>query len=100
MLAVGMIWILLLIFGITRGSNLSLRRLAFGGAFATVTLFLVLCTEGCGGGGSSLAASQVPQPAPIVTPQGTFTIIVTPSAPSASGQALTLQPIQLTLTVQ
>jgi hypothetical protein len=35
----------------------------------------------------------------VVTPQGTSTITVTPSATSANGKALQLQPMQLTLVV-
>ncbi len=70
------------------------RRLAIGGAFATLLLVIVLGSAGCGGG--SAATTLPPQ---IVTPQGISAIKVVPSAMSAGGQPLQLQPIQLTLTV-
>jgi hypothetical protein len=54
-----------------------------------------LTTAGCGGGSAMLTTT----PPQIVTPQGQFTIIVTPSATSANSKPLQLQPIQLTLTV-
>jgi hypothetical protein len=71
-------------------------RFAFSGAFAAIAIFLMLGSGGCGGGSASQAAPQTPQ---VVTPQGNFTITITPSATSAGGKPLPLQPIQLTLTV-
>jgi hypothetical protein len=70
------------------------RRIAFGGAFAAVILFTTLTTTGCGGGSYATTA-----PPPVITPQGTSTITVTPTAVSTSGKPLQLQAIQLTLTV-
>ncbi|MGB8473654.1 MAG: hypothetical protein WCE61_06155 [Candidatus Acidiferrum sp.] len=58
-------------------------------------MLVTLGAGGCGGGSQALAI-----PPRIVTPQGTSTITITPSATAANGQALQLQPIQLTLTVQ
>jgi hypothetical protein len=58
------------------------------------TLAIFGACAGCGGGG----ASSSPQ-VQIVTPQGTSTITITPSAKNAAGQPLQLPPIQLTLTV-
>jgi 6-phosphogluconolactonase (cycloisomerase 2 family) len=72
------------------------KRLAFSGALVTIAVFLLLGIAGCGGGSSSPSAPQTPQ---VVTPQGTSTITITPSAMSTSGKPLQLQPIQLTLTV-
>jgi drug/metabolite transporter (DMT)-like permease len=72
------------------------RRLALAGAFATLLLVVGLESAGCGGG----AATVLPPPVVTVTPQGTSTITVTPSATSANGKPLQLQPIQLTLTVK
>ena len=69
------------------------RRLAFAGAFAALLLFVGLSSAGCGGGAATVL------PPPVITPLGTSTITVTPSATSASGKPLQLQPIQLTLTV-
>jgi hypothetical protein len=68
-----------------------------GYVFATVVVLLVLSASGCGGGSANVTAAPPPQ---VVTPQGTFTIVVTPSAASLNGQPLQLQPIPLTLTVR
>ena len=87
----------LLAFATWHDSGLRPKRLAFGGAFATIAVLLLLTTTGCGGGSTSVAAPPPPQ---VVTPQGSSIIVVTPSAMSASGQPLQLQPIQLTLTVK
>ena len=77
-----------------RGS--SSRRLS--ARLACCACLLVFSGAGCGGAGS--VSSPVAQtPPPVVTPQGTFTINLTPSAVSSTGKPLTLQPIQLSLTV-
>ena len=70
------------------------NRLAVCGLLAAV-LSAILGVTGCGGGSAAVAP-----PPPIVTPSGTSTIVITPSAMSVSGQPLQLQPIQLTLTVK
>ncbi len=67
------------------------RTFAFTGVALTAATMVMFA--GCGGG------SSTPPPAQIVTPQGTSTITITPSAKSASGQPLQLPSIQLTLTV-
>jgi len=67
------------------------KNFALPGIF--VALATVIFFAGCGGGASS------PPQAQIVTPQGTSTITVMPSAKNAAGQLLQLSPIQLTLTV-
>jgi len=67
------------------------RSFALSGAFVTVASLVILA--GCGGGASSSPQIQT------VTPQGTSTITITPSAKNAAGQPLQLPPIQLTLTV-
>jgi 6-phosphogluconolactonase (cycloisomerase 2 family) len=74
----------------TEGKN----RLAVCGVFAATILCVILGVAGCGGGSAAV------QPPPIITPSGTSTIVITPSAMSLSGQPLQLQPIQLTLTVK
>jgi 6-phosphogluconolactonase (cycloisomerase 2 family) len=79
-----------------RASILPKRRLAFSGALSLIVVLAVLAFAGCGGGSANIA----PAPPAIVTPQGTTTLIVTPSATSSSGQPLQLSPIQLTLTVK
>jgi len=56
-----------------------------------------LTAAGCGGGA---AVQQVTPPLPqLVTPAGSYVLTITPMANSASGKALQLSPIQLTLTV-
>jgi len=99
-LIVAVILLFLLAFGAKRISSAQPRRLTLSGAFvATILLAMLgafLTVAGCGGGSTSLASPQPPQ---IVTPQGQFIIIVTPSATSANGKPLQLQPIQLTLIV-
>jgi hypothetical protein len=96
-LGAGILLLLLLALAADRELGQCPRRLAFGGAFTTIAVFLVLTTAGCGGGGTTVAAPPPPQ---AVTPQGSSTIVITPSAMSASAKPLQLQPIQLTLTVK
>jgi hypothetical protein len=71
-------------------------RFVWSGAFAAMVLFAVFGVGGCGGGAAS---STGPPPPPVITPAGTYTLTVTPSAMSGTGKALQLQPISLTLTV-
>ncbi|MGC2390396.1 MAG: choice-of-anchor D domain-containing protein, partial [Candidatus Acidiferrum sp.] len=98
----GILLLLLLAFkfGAERDSDNYARRLAFGGGLGTSVVFLVMGTmfgaAGCGGGSSAITTPPPPQ---IVTPQGMSNIVVSPAAKSVNGQALQLQPIQLTLTV-
>jgi hypothetical protein len=70
------------------------RRLRSCTVLATAVFCAVLGVAGCGGGSVTLT------PPPIITPSGTSTITVTPSAVSSTGKPLELQPIQLTLTVK
>lgn len=90
--------LLLLASGANWRANAQPRRFAFSGVFHAIIFLLMLSAifgaAGCGGG--SAATTTPPQ---IVTPQGQSAIIVTPSATSANGKPLQLQPIQLTLTV-
>jgi 6-phosphogluconolactonase (cycloisomerase 2 family) len=91
--------ILLLIFftrfinNVKQASTLSKRRLALCSAISLLLVFAAVGFAGCGGGSMSA-------PPPIVTPQGTTMLTVTPSAASTSGQPLQLPSIQLTLTVK
>lgn len=71
------------------------RRLALSGMLVALVSCAALTVEGCGGGSAAVLT-----PPPIVTPTGTSTIVLTPTAMSSSGQPLQLQPIQLTLTVK
>jgi hypothetical protein len=95
-LAAAILLLLWLALGAKRRLTLRPTRFAFSGAFAAIVILLMLGSGGCGGGSTSQAAPQTPR---VVTPQGTSTITVTPSATSAGGKPLPLQPIQLTLTV-
>lgn len=62
--------------------------------FAAAVFFAI---AGCGGGA---AVQQVTPPPPqLVTPAGSYVLTITPTANSASGKALQLPAIQLTLTV-
>jgi hypothetical protein len=70
------------------------KRLVFSGAFTVIVFCAVLSQAGCGGGSAAVT------PPPNITPTGTSTILITPTAMSSSGKALQLQPIQLTLTVK
>jgi len=63
-------------------------------AFAAATLF---CVGGCGGGAA--VQQQVPSAPQVVTPAGNYVLTITPTANAASGKALQLSVIQLTLTV-
>src|SRR5262249_45860735 len=75
-----------------------MRQIAWRAAVGFVCLAIVL--SGCGGGGS-LSANSAPPPAQIVTPSGTYTITVTPSATaSGSNKAFPLSPLNLTLIVK
>jgi 6-phosphogluconolactonase (cycloisomerase 2 family) len=85
--------VLLVFFHPKRNLRWLAARCAAAGIIAAVLFFAVFCSAGCGTGTASTL------PAAIVTPQGTSVIMVMPSALSASGKPLQLQPIQLTLTV-
>jgi len=76
------------------------RRFARSGALTAIFLCSVLYAAGCGSGSSDVTPPPPVTPPAIVTPSGTSTITITPSAMSPSGQPLQLQPIQLTLTVK
>jgi hypothetical protein len=106
---ISMMALLVLLVVVTRTSKiqdcyaLTSRRFA-GAVAATVLLAVVIAIAGCGGG--SIAAPQsiptpTPTPQPVVTPQGTFTLTLTPSATTAGGTALPpITPIPLTLIVK
>ena len=66
-------------------------------ALATFPLLLTLGLVACGGGSSHVIT---PPPVQVVTPAGTSTITITPTATSSTGKPIQLAPIQLTLTVQ
>ena len=63
---------------------------------------LSLAVNGCGGGGSSASPVQPPPPPPaIITPSGTYTLAVIPTAtPAGSTKSFSLSAISLTLVVK
>ncbi len=75
------------------------RRLAWSGALAAIFLCSVIHAAGCGGASTAITQPSITPP-PVITPSGTSTILVTPTAMSSTGQPLQLEPIQLTLTVK
>jgi len=98
-------WIALVAFKRVRDAeNVMLgKRLAIGTALAAALLCASFGSAGCGAGASTAAVAPPPPPPPppqVVTPSGTSTIMLTPSAVSSTGQALQLPPIQLTLIVK
>ncbi|HTB95170.1 MAG TPA: choice-of-anchor D domain-containing protein [Candidatus Sulfotelmatobacter sp.] len=65
--------------------------------------FMALVMNGCGGGGSANTVQQQQQPPPpaVITPSGTYTLTVTPSAtPAGSTKSFPLSPVSLTLVVK
>jgi hypothetical protein len=97
-LTIVLILFLLLMPGVRHRSSAPTPPHLFSAAFNAI-IFLVMFSAmlgawGCGGGSAAITA-----PPHLVTPQGQSIIIVTPSATSASGKPLQLQPIQLTLIV-
>lgn len=69
---------------------------------ACLALALLGCGGGSGGGSTpSGAGDPAPQPPTVVTPSGTYTISLTPSAtPTGSSKTLQLNPVTLTLIVK
>lgn len=72
----------------------------WGIAYAMVALMILLpllfAADGCGGGSTPAPTAQKSS---VVTPSGTSTLVITPTATNASGKALQIPLIQLTLTV-
>jgi hypothetical protein len=79
-----------------RDGNRTVRRVWMTTALTLIVL-AAAAANGCGGGGGG--AQLVAGPPPVITPQGTSTLTVTPSATNAAGSPLQLSPIQLTLNV-
>ena len=97
-LEVAILILLVLFLFLVLPKNLRSRRLVLGSVpLAMLLLMTLFHAVGCGGGAGVAPAQTVTH---IVTPQGTSTLTVAPSAMSASGKPLELTPIHLTLTVQ
>jgi hypothetical protein len=76
------------------------RKARYTPARLAYSLIAILWLAGCGGG-SITTPPTVPPVSQPGAQQGTYTIVLTPSAASSSGQPLTqLTPVQLTLTVK
>jgi len=70
------------------------KRMVLSGTLIVMAALAALNMGGCGGGSATVLT-----PPPIITPAGTSTIVITPTAMSSTGQPLQLQPISLTLKV-
>jgi hypothetical protein len=80
---------------VASGAHASRSKITY--AMASLLIFLPLfAASGCGAGS---AATPVAQKSSIVTPSGTSTLVITPTATNASGKALQMPLIQLTLVV-
>jgi hypothetical protein len=85
-------------------AEVSLAALDWKRVLALACLALVVngCCGGGGGSGNSVQQQQPPSPPPpVITPSGTYTLTVTPSAtPAGSTKSFSLSPISLTLVVK
>jgi|GEM_PF-807337 len=90
------ILILLLVRNKLRTSWPRTKRIPLAFSASAFAILALTSLAGCGGGSSSVTPTSPP---PIVTPQGTSTITITPGATSLGGKPLQLAPMQLTLTV-
>jgi hypothetical protein len=97
-------YLLLLAASLSLAMLAAMYRLKLRGAFTSrqsafaagaLVLALTVCgITGCGSGGTSTGPGN-----PVGTQKGTYTLTLTPSANSSTGQPLQLAPIQLTLVV-
>jgi hypothetical protein len=71
------------------------RKIVYAMVALAILVPFLFSADGCGGAASTPAA----QKSSIVTPSGTSTLVITPTATNASGKALQLPLIQLTLVV-
>jgi hypothetical protein len=83
--------------GSTYANGLNVSRWKIAYAVAVLMLFpLIFAANGCRGAAANAPAAQKSS---IVTPSGTSTLVITPTATNASSKALQLPLILLTLTV-
>ena len=71
-------------------------KIAYAVAALLIFTPLIFATDGCGG---AAPTAPVAQKSSIVTPSDTSTLVITPTATNASGKALQMPLIQLTLIV-
>lgn len=81
---------------LSHASNLHHRKTVYAASVLALFIPLIFAVNGCGGGASS---NPAPQGSTLVTPAGTYTLVITPSASNAAGNPLQLAPFQLTLVV-
>ena len=72
------------------------RKIVYSLVALAILVPFLFATDGCGGA----ASTPVAQKSSIVTPSGTSTLVITPTATNASGKGLQMPLIQLTLTVK
>jgi hypothetical protein len=78
------------------GPHTSRWKIVYATAALLIFIPLLFVSDGCGGASTNTPAAQKTS---IVTPRGTSTLVITPTATNASGKALQLPLIQLTLVV-
>jgi hypothetical protein len=78
------------------GSNASPWKIAYAVAVLMLFIPIIFAENGCGGAAANAPAAQKSS---IVTPSGTSTLVITPTATNASGKALQMPLTQLTLVV-
>jgi hypothetical protein len=93
-------WVMVLLAGNLRKKLWTAQsgRLIWGGGLAGLAVMAMLAATGCGGGSSIAQSVPVTQPNMTVTPPGTYTITLTPTATSTNGSQLApVPPTQLML---
>jgi hypothetical protein len=78
------------------GSHAAQRKTIYAMVALLIFIPLIFAADGCGGAPITAPAAQKSS---IVTPSGASTLVLTPTATNASGKALQMPPIQLTLIV-
>jgi hypothetical protein len=79
-----------------KDSNASRWKIAYAASALLIFIPLIFAADGCGGAAANAPAAQKSS---IVTPSGTSTLVITPTVTNASGKALQLPLVQLTLVV-
>jgi Abnormal spindle-like microcephaly-assoc'd, ASPM-SPD-2-Hydin len=80
----------------TVGPHASRWKIVYAMVALLIFVPLLFAADGCGGASTNTPAAQKSS---IVTPSGTSTLVITPTATNASGKALQMPLIQLTLVV-
>jgi hypothetical protein len=80
----------------TVGPNRSRWKFVYAIVALLIFVPFLFAADGCGGASTNTPAAQRSS---IVTPSGTSTLVITPTATNASGKPLQMPLIQLTLIV-